>query len=132
MKPLKDKVITFRVEEQQYNQLQKIAEETDRTIAYTVNKICEEYLKENNEKTDLVISYRLGKQKNIATYNQYPREKIEKIKALEEYCRDNKCTIFNLLDFLISILPKEDLERIPVEYNSGYLHQKYGIDDEED
>ena len=131
MKPLKDKVITFRVEEQQHKQLQKIAEDSDRTIAYTVNKICEEYLKENNEKTDLVLSYRLGKRKNIAAFNEYPKEKIEKIILLEEYCREYKCTIFDLLDFLITIIKKEDIERIPAEYDSGYLHSKYGITDEE-
>ena len=130
MKPLKDKVVTFRVEEQQYNQLQAIAEEGDRTIAYTVNKICEEYLKENNTKADFQFTYRLGKQKNITIINEYPKEKIEKIKLLEEYCKEYKCTIFDLIDFLLTILKDEDLERIPAEFNSGYLHKKYGIKEE--
>ena len=132
MKPIKDKVITFRMEEQQYNQLQAIAEQGDRTIAYTVNKICEEYLKDYDKKAELTLSYRLGKNKKIATFCPYPKEKIEKIKTLEECCTENKCTIFDLIDFLITILSKEDIERITAEYASGYLHEKYGIFEDED
>lgn len=132
MKPLKDKVITFRVEERQYNQLHEIAEEKDRPIAYIVNKICEEYLIENERKADIVFSYRLKQQqKNIENIYQYSKENIEKIKKLENFCQEYKCTIFQLIDFLLQILKEEDLERIPAEFSSGYLHEKYGIKTEE-
>lgn len=130
MKPLKNQVITFRMEEKNYNQLQLIAEEQDRTIAYLVNKICEEYLRENDGKSDLVLSYRMGQQKQTTTFFNYPTEKLMKIRLLEEKCKDNKCNILDLLDFLLEILSLEDIERIPAEFNSGYLHKKYNIEAE--
>lgn len=132
MKPLKNQVITFRMEEDNYIQLQKIAEEKDRTIAYLVNKICEEYLKENNNKCDLVLSYRLGKKKQTIAYTQYPTEKLMKIRLLEEKCKESECNIIDLLDFLLEILTIEDIERIPVEFNSGYLHKKYNIENNDE
>ena len=129
-KDKKDKVITFRMEERHYNQLQEIAETSDRTIAYVVNKICEDHLKERGNNEGLVFSYSLGQQKKTAFIPHYPKDKIMKIKFLEEKCKENKCTILELLDFLLEILSVDDLERIPTEYNSGYLHTKYGISEE--
>ncbi len=130
MKPLKDKVVTFRMEEKHFNKLQEIAESKDRTIAYLVNKICEEYLIEGDNKEDLVFSYRIGQQKQISILKQYPNNKIMKLKHLEDKCKEYKCTILDLLDFLLEILTPDDLERIPAEYASGYLHKKYNIEDE--
>lgn len=129
-KDKKDKVVTFRMEERQYNQIQEIAETSDRTIAYIVNKICEDHLKERGNNEGLVFSYSLGQQKKTVFIPQYSKEKIMKIQYLEEKCKENKCTIFELLDLLLDILSVDDLERIPTEFSSGYLHEKYGISEE--
>lgn len=50
MKPLKNNVITFRVDEETKRNINEMAEEKEWSISQVVEKICKEYFKEKGEK----------------------------------------------------------------------------------
>lgn len=50
----KTEVITFRTDTETKNQLAQIASEKDWSIAQVVDKICKEYFKNRNEKSQII------------------------------------------------------------------------------
>ncbi len=54
MKPLKDKVITFRVDEEIKSKIDTMAEEKEWSISQVVEKIVKTYFEERNQTNDKI------------------------------------------------------------------------------